>query len=87
MDLARWALGVGFPNKISAIGGHVMFKDDQETPNVLNCSFEFDMPDGTRRILEFEVRHWMTNTEADIGLPGFGAGAASLAGNGGPRPH
>ena len=47
MDLARWALGVGFPNKVSAIGGHVMFKDDQETPNILNCSFEFDMPDGT----------------------------------------
>ncbi len=78
MDLARWALGVGFPNKISATGGHVMFKDDQETPNVLNCAFEFDRPDGSRRILEFEVRHWMTNTEADIGLPGFGAGAAAL---------
>jgi hypothetical protein len=37
------------------------------------------MPDGTRRILEFEVRHWMSNTEADIGLPGFGAGAANLS--------
>ena len=78
MDVARWALGVGFPNKISAIGGHVMFKDDQETPNVLNCSFEFDMPDTTRRILEFEVRHWMSNTEAEIGTPGFGADAGNL---------
>ena len=78
MDLARWALGVGLPNKICAGGGHVMFKDDQETPNVLNCTFEYDMPDGSRRVLEFEVRHRMTNTEADIGLPGFGAGAANL---------
>jgi len=78
MDLARWALDVGFPNKISAVGGHVMFHDDQETPNVLNCTFEFDKPDGSRRILEFEVRHWMTNTEADIGMPDFGAGAGAL---------
>jgi len=78
VDLARWGLGVKLPNKISAIGGHVMFKDDQETPNVLNCSYEFNMPDGSRRLLEFEVRHWMSNTEAEIGLPGFGAGAAAL---------
>ncbi len=79
MDMARWALGVGFPNKVSAIGGHVMFKDDQQTPNILNCSFEYDMPDGSRRVLEFEVRHWMSNTEAEIGIPGFGAGAANLS--------
>ena len=79
MDQARWALGVGFPNKVSAMGGHVMFKDDQQTPNILNSSFEFNMPDGTDRHLEFEVRHWMTNTEAQIGMPGFGAGAANLS--------
>jgi len=78
VDLARWGLGVGFPNKVSAIGGHFMFDDDQETPNTLNCTFEFNLPDGKRRILVFEVRHWMTNTEAGIGTPGFGEGAAAL---------
>ena len=31
-------------------------------------------PDGKRRLLEFEVRHWMTNHEADIGLPAWGGG-------------
>lgn len=67
IDIARWGLGVRFPNKISAIGGHFMFKDDQETPNTLNCAYEFDMPDGSRRMLEFEVRHWITNHEAEIG--------------------
>jgi hypothetical protein len=36
VDTARWGLGVGFPTKVSAIGGHFMFDDDQETPNVLN---------------------------------------------------
>ena len=65
MDIARWGLGVKYPMKASAIGGHFMFDDDQETPNTLNCAFEFDQ-DGQKRLLEFEVRHWMTNAEAEI---------------------
>jgi len=85
LDTARWGLGVGFPTRISALGGHVMFDDDQQTPNVLTCSFSFDTPDGKHRLMEFEVRHWMTNHEADIGtwsrstLPpaGLNAGAES----------
>src|ERR1022692_4629380 len=46
LDIARWGLGpgFGFPNKISAIGEHVMFDDDQQTPNVLNCAFEYTRP-------------------------------------------
>jgi predicted dehydrogenase len=78
VDLARWGLGVKLPNKVSALGGHFMFDDDQETPNTLNCAFEFRLPDGKKRLLEFEVRHWISNTEAEIGMPGFGAGAAAL---------
>jgi predicted dehydrogenase len=78
VDLARWGLGVKLPTKVSALGGHFMFDDDQETPNTLNCAFEFKAPDGKKRLLEFEVRHWITNTEAGIGMPGFGAGAAAL---------
>jgi predicted dehydrogenase len=70
MDTARWGLGVGFPTKVAAIGGHVMFDDDQETPNVLNAAFEFASPTGPRRLMEFEVRHWMTNHEAEIGTWG-----------------
>jgi predicted dehydrogenase len=65
MDIARWGLGVKYPVKVSAIGGHFMFDDDQETPNTLNCAFEFDQ-DGKKRLLEFEVRHWLTNPEAQI---------------------
>jgi predicted dehydrogenase len=67
VDVARWGLGVKFPTRISAIGGHFMFDDDQETPNTLNCAFEFDLADGKRKMLEFEVRHWITNHEAEIG--------------------
>jgi predicted dehydrogenase len=75
IDNARWGLGVGFPNKVSAMGGHFMFDDDQQTPNTLNCSFEYDMPGGPskRKMIEFEVRHWITNNEAEIGTPAMGS--------------
>jgi predicted dehydrogenase len=65
MDIARWGLGVKFPTKVSAIGGKFMFDDDQETPNTLNCAFEFH-ENGRPQMLEFEVRHWMSNHEGGI---------------------
>jgi len=69
VDVARWGLGLGFPNKVSAVGGHFMFEDDQETPNDVTCAFQFDLPEGKRRMITFEVRHWITNHEAEIGTP------------------
>jgi predicted dehydrogenase len=65
MDAARWLLGVKYPTKVSAIGGHFMFDDDQETPNTLTATYEFD-EGGKKKMLVFEVRHWLTNGEADI---------------------
>jgi len=72
VDVARWGLGVKLPNKASAFGGHFMFDDDQETPNTLNMAFEYNLPDGKRKMIEFEVRHWITNREAEIGSASFG---------------
>ncbi|MBD3267500.1 gfo/Idh/MocA family oxidoreductase [bacterium] len=69
IDIARWGLGVAKPNRISAVGGHFMFEDDQETPNTLNALFEFDGEDGKKKMLQFEVRHWITNYECDFGQP------------------
>jgi predicted dehydrogenase len=66
VDDARWGLGVALPNRVFAAGGHFMFDDDQETPNTLTCVFEFDQPNARRKIMEFEVRHWITNDEAGI---------------------
>src|SRR5206468_1917698 len=66
LDAARWGLGVTFPTRVSATGGHFMFDDDQETPNTLACVFEFDQPGGRRKVMEIEVRHWITNNEAGI---------------------
>jgi predicted dehydrogenase len=72
IDAARWGLGVRFPNRVSAVGGHFMFDDDQETPNTLTCAFEFAQPGARRKMIEFEVRHWITNDEAGIGRGLFG---------------
>ena len=80
MDKARWGLGVKYPTKVSAIGGHFMFDDDQQTPNTLNVAYEFVTPDGKRKMLEFEVRHWITNNEALIGTKVFGSEGVPAAG-------
>ena len=79
LDVARWGLGVKFPIKVSAIGGHFMFDDDQQTPNTLNCAFEFKTEDDKTKMLEFEVRHWLTNPEADIGTSAFRGGDVPVA--------
>jgi predicted dehydrogenase len=69
VDVARWGLGVTYPVKVSAMGGHFMFDDDQETPNTIACTFEFDNG-GRRKLMTFEVRHWIANHEAGIGENG-----------------
>ena len=66
LHAARMALGVKYPTRISSMGGHFMFDDDQETPNTQVATFEFDDA-GRKKLLVFEVRHWMTNNEAGIG--------------------
>ncbi|MFQ5738388.1 MAG: Gfo/Idh/MocA family protein [Acidobacteriota bacterium] len=70
LDIARWGLGLDqHPVKVSATGAHVLFDDDQETPNLLNVGFEYPAATepGGRKIINFEVRPWMTNHEAGIG--------------------
>ncbi len=66
LDVCRWGLGVQYPTRISATGGHFMFDDDQETPNTLNVSYEFEKG-GKKVMMEFEVRHWFSNKEAGLG--------------------
>ena len=80
IDIARWGLGVGFPVSVSAMGGHFMFDDDQETPNTLSANFSFEDANGKRKLMELEVRHWITNHEAEIGTGAYGASAVPPAG-------
>jgi predicted dehydrogenase len=80
LDLARWGLGVELPTKVTAIGGHFLFDDDQETPNTITAIYEFRTPDGKTKMMNFEVRGWMTNHEAEIGTPQFSGGDVPAAG-------
>ena len=67
LDVARWGLGVTeHPNRVSASGGHVMFNDDQETPNLLHASYTYEREGRSPLLLHFEVRHWISNKEAAI---------------------
>ncbi len=50
------------------MGGKFMFDDDQETPNTLMVTYEFDT-NGKKQLMVFEVRHWLTNDEAGIADP------------------
>ena len=79
MDLARWGLGVEFPTRVMSMGGHFLFDDDQETPNTQMALFEFANPAAggdKKKMLEFEVRHWIGNHEG-----GFGEGGGNNIGN------
>jgi predicted dehydrogenase len=69
IDLCRWGLGVKYPHKVSAIGGKYMFDDDQETPNTIVATYEFN-EGGKNQLMVFEVRHWITDHEAGIGDTG-----------------
>lgn len=64
VDIARMGLGVTLPTRISAMGGHFMFDDDQETPNQMMATFEFPNEKGRgdkKKMMQFEVRHWITD--------------------------
>ena len=66
VDIARWGLGVTHPTKVSALGGKFMFDDNQQTPNTMTASYEFNVG-GKSKMMTFEVRHWYSNHEAGIG--------------------
>ncbi len=42
VDICRWALGVDYPNRVTASGGRYHFKDDWEFYDTLVTSFEYD---------------------------------------------
>jgi predicted dehydrogenase len=89
LDVARWGLGVKLPTRITAMGGHLMFDDAQNTPNVLMSMFEFPNEEGKgdkKKILQFEVRHWISNREVWLGddnsdATGYMISAANTVGN------
>ncbi len=59
-DLCQWGLDVQLPSKIVAMGGKFLWDDDKETPEVLTTCYYYPEQN---RLIQFEVRHWCTNTE------------------------
>ena len=65
LDIARWGLGLDtHPTRIQSMGGCYVHNDDQQTPNTQVASYQYE---GRNLLLQFEVRHWITNHEAGIG--------------------
>ncbi len=62
-DLCMWGLNVGFPTKITSMGGKFLFNDAKETPEVLSSIYHYPEED---KIIQFEVRPWCTNTEEGV---------------------
>jgi predicted dehydrogenase len=61
MDIARWGLGKGLPNRVQAMGGRFGYKDPAETPNTLLATFDYG-----DAVLQFEVRGLPTNNETGV---------------------
>lgn len=64
-DMCLWGMGVDFPAEIVAMGGKFLWDDDKETPEVLTSSYLYP---NEKKMIEFEVRPWLTNNEQGIGV-------------------
>jgi predicted dehydrogenase len=53
LDIARWALGLGYPAEVSGMGRKLYFDDDQQTPDTMDVAFNY--PD---RVISYEQRLW-----------------------------
>ncbi len=66
MDISLWGLGrSGWPDSVSSSGGKFVWKDDQETPNTQQTTFDFGEAQMT-----FDVRNLPTPPEGLGGLRG-----------------
>jgi predicted dehydrogenase len=66
LDVARWGLDLGMPQRISAHGGQFHFHDDQQTPDTLSVQYSYE-----DSLLVWEHRQWSNH-----GIEGRSAAAA-----------
>lgn len=64
-DMCQWGLDVGLPSDIVAMGGKFLWDDDKETPEVLTTCYLYPEQN---KMIQFEVRHWNTNTEDGVSV-------------------
>jgi predicted dehydrogenase len=66
LDVARWGLGVGLPERVSASGGNYVFQGELEMPDTMLATFAY--PEHT---ITWEHRLWSNH-----GVEGRGSGVA-----------
>ena len=59
-DLCMWGLDVGLPEKITSMGGKFLWDDCKEVPEVQSSIYHYPKE---KKIIQFEVRPWHTNSE------------------------
>jgi predicted dehydrogenase len=64
-DLCMWGLDVGLPTRITSMGGKFLWDDYKETPEVLTSVYHYPEE---KKVIQFEVRPWMTNQEDGVGI-------------------
>lgn len=79
LDLARWGLGVGWPDKIHATGGRFVSRDAKQTPDTLTATFEFSEP---RKMIVAEVHPSVGNCPDHFSSSAPQGGAAPEASSG-----
>ena len=67
IDIMRWGLGLNTaPNLMMSLGGRYLPAEDDDA-DTTNCQSLVCQWDGHNVQATFEIRHWLTNTEADMG--------------------
>ncbi|MEN1681236.1 MAG: Gfo/Idh/MocA family oxidoreductase [Planctomycetota bacterium] len=75
-DMCLWGLAAtgdgpikggsfGLPTRIGAMGGKFLWDDDKETPELLTSTYLYPEQ---KKMIEFAVRFWDTNTEGGVGV-------------------
>lgn len=67
-DLCMWGLDVGLPETITSAGGKYLWNDCKETPEVLSSTYNYPKEG---KVIQFEVRPWMTNKEDGVEIGNF----------------
>jgi len=91
VDVSRWAIGRELPSKIHSWGGRWGYKDQAETPNTQNITWEYD--DGTaivgeiRNLYTTEPMYWdFFGTKGHLHISGRGDVSVTLGRNKNPEP-
>jgi predicted dehydrogenase len=64
-DMCMWGLNVGLPERIASMGDRFLFDDDKETPELQTSLYHYPKD---HKMIQYEVRHWCTNTEEGVGV-------------------